>query len=253
MAPGGVFFSPRSHGRIELWGSSLPGPIASPGSWTASEATTTDQPTHAPTLLAFSCKQANALGRGSDRGRSALWHLSRQKKGLRAISRYVDGRLPARQLQCGDQLVGRLPAAVDADFALDLLPLLVGHAEHVHGLPGHRGRPVELPQGFGDGRTLDLQHRDGGVHLGQDFDRDQVGKLLRLGHGSTSCRRTAQPTSAFRPSLTSGSTGRLRSRASWTRRLTSLAAWVTSTSSTCRRRVRSLVPMRGYSSWSGPR
>jgi hypothetical protein len=37
--------------------------------------------------------------------------------------------------------------------------------------PGHRGRPVELSQRFGDGRTLDFEHRDGGVHLGQDFDR----------------------------------------------------------------------------------
>jgi hypothetical protein len=59
---------------------------------------------------------------------------------------------------------------------------------------------------------LDLKHLDGGVHLGQDFDRHQIGKLVRLGHGSTSSRRTAQRTSAFRPSLTPSSMGRFRSR-----------------------------------------
>ena len=52
MAPGASSSRPGVMAGIELWGSSLPGPIASPGGWTASEATTTDQPTHAPTLLA---------------------------------------------------------------------------------------------------------------------------------------------------------------------------------------------------------
>jgi hypothetical protein len=33
---------------------------------------------------------------------------------------------------------------------------------------------------------LDFERRDGGVHRGQDLDRHQVGKLLRLSHGSTS-------------------------------------------------------------------
>jgi hypothetical protein len=51
---------------------------------------------------------------------------------------------------------------------------------------------------------LTSSHRDGGVHLGQDFDRHQVGKLVRLRHGCTSSRRTAQRTSTFRPSLNSG-------------------------------------------------
>jgi hypothetical protein len=57
---------------------------------------------------------------------------------------------------------------------------------------------------------LDFERRDGGVHRGQDFDRHQVGKLLRLGHGSTSSRRTAQRTSAFRPSLNPGLDGEVK-------------------------------------------
>jgi hypothetical protein len=45
-----------------------------------------------------------------------------------------------------------------------------------------------------------MKHRDRSVHLGQDVDRHQEGKLARLSHGSTSSRKTAQRTSAFRPS-----------------------------------------------------
>jgi hypothetical protein len=78
---------------------------------------------------------------------------------------------------------------------------------------------------------------DHGGEFGPDVGRHQVGQVARLGHGNTSSSRTAQWMSAFRPSLRAGSTGRLRSRASWIGRLTWLAARVTSSTSACRGRV----------------
>src|SRR5918998_5639987 len=65
-------------------------------------------------------------------GVRALWHLSRQKERLRGVSHYVGRRLHGRQIEAGDQLVGRIPGALDTDFALDEFPLVVGHSEHVH-------------------------------------------------------------------------------------------------------------------------
>jgi hypothetical protein len=54
-----------------------------------------------------------------------------------------------------------------------------------------------------------------------------VGRAARSQHHPS--RRTALWTRAFRPSLTPGSTEGLRWQASWIRRLTWLAAWMTST------------------------
>ena len=41
--------------------------------------------------------------------------------------------MQGRQVEGGDQLVGRIPASLDPDFALDQLPFLVGHPEHLYG------------------------------------------------------------------------------------------------------------------------
>jgi hypothetical protein len=95
--------------------------------------------------------------------------------------------------------VGRIPATVDPDRALDQPPLVLGRIGRVHGIPRRRGRLVEPPQRVGDRRPVQLQRGDRGRELGPDLGRHQVGQVARLGHEIT-FERTAQPTRAFRPS-----------------------------------------------------
>jgi hypothetical protein len=90
---------------------------------------------------------------------------------------------------------------------LDEPPLIVGRLDRPHGVPRRRGRLVELPQRFGDQRAVLFEYGDCVGQSCPDVDRHQVGKVARLGDGSTSSRRTAHRTSAFHPSRTPGSTG----------------------------------------------
>jgi hypothetical protein len=69
------------------------------------------------------------------------------------------------------------------------------------------GRLVELPQRSGDQRAVLFEYGDCVGQCCPDVDRHQVGKVARLGDGSTSSRGTAHRTSAFHPSRTPGSTG----------------------------------------------
>jgi hypothetical protein len=71
----------------------------------------------------------------------------------------------------------------------DQPPLVLGRLGRVQRLPGRRGGLVELPQGFGDGRTMLLKHGDRHGQLGPDIVGDQVGKVARLPHASTSLQQ----------------------------------------------------------------
>ena len=55
-------------------------------------------------------------------------------------------------------------------------PLVLGRLGRVQRLPGRRGGLVQLPQGFGDGRTMLFKHGDGHGQLSPDLVEDQVGR-----------------------------------------------------------------------------
>jgi hypothetical protein len=101
-----------------------------------------------------------------------------------------------RRVERGHHPVGCLPATVDPGRTLDDPPLIVGRLDRAHGVPRRRGRLIELPQRFGDHWAVLFEDGDRVGQCCPDVDRHQVGKVARLGHGSTSAR-TAQRTSAL--------------------------------------------------------
>jgi hypothetical protein len=221
-----------------------PRPTANPRG-ASSEASVPRPSTEEGTQATWSAFPANRgtprpPGGSGDRGvppSMARVALERALPGPRALRRRAT--LPKR-IKRRYQSVGRIPATVDAGRALDKPPLVVGRLNRVQRLPGRRGRLVELPERFGDCRAVLFKHRDRDRQLGPDVVWDQVGKVARLRHASTSSKENAQPTSPFRPSPDAGFDGRDNSQALDMRLLTSAAGWVTSRRGT-RRRARAVI------------
>jgi hypothetical protein len=94
-----------------------------------------------------------------------------------------------RRIKRRHQPVGRIPATVHAGRTLDKPPLVVGRFDRIQRLPGRRGRLVEVPQRFGDRRAMLFKYRHRDRQVGPDVVWDQVGKVARLRHASTSSNR----------------------------------------------------------------